>query len=503
MSEAGPDSGDHTPDSKFENVPDQASRMNTQALPGIPGSASQETQELTSDTLVSVQAHSRVGYAPKPNDTLGGKYRLLRPLGEGGMGEVFVALHLSLKREVAVKLMRAHVMSNHEYVQRFTREARVMSQLNHQNIVSVLDYGEGPTPFIVMEYVTGQTMEEWLSKLEGPPPLSEVCELVCQLCDALQAAHERGVVHRDLKPDNVLLGFDAQGRRIAKVLDFGLAHVEETDARLTLTRGNAVAGTPYYMSPEQCRSMRVGPASDLYALGCILTELLQLEPPFPGTVAAEVVSSQMYVPPGPLVRTGSQEIVPAGLEALRLQLLEKQPHARPASAAAVRELLRQAFDPEAERVNHPARKEDVPDGGRASRSSWQREHSSMPPPAGTPPTVVQYFCAGPRGRGLTANLAIGLHAQAIAVSEVAVVQEEHMPCVVMVEGGSNLQETLDVISDLKKSHPGAAVLAAAQVLTTEVMTKLIECGADDVVSRNADVSKIAKKLRRLGRRISS
>ena len=499
-----PDSDrNHAPgNTKFEHVPDPATRIDTQALPGIPEFTKGETEELTSDTLLSAQPPTLGGYAPRPNDTLGGKYRLLRRLGEGGMGEVFVAEHIALRCEVAVKLMRAHVISNYEYVQRFTREARVMSQLNHQNIVSVLDYGEEPSPFIVMEYVAGKTMDEWLSELSVPPPLEEVRELILQLCDALQAAHERGVVHRDLKPDNILLGPDSQGRRIAKILDFGLAHVEDTDARLTLTRGSAVAGTPYYMSPEQCRSMRVGPASDLYALGCILTELLQLEPPFPGTVAAEVVSSQMYVPVGPLKRPGSQERVPPGLESLRLQLLEKQPHARPASAAEVRELLDMAFDPEVEVATLPPRKDDPPEGGRENRSAWQRKRSSSPPPVDTPPTVVQYFCAGQQGRGLTANLAIGLHAQAIAVSEVTVIQDELLPCVILVEGSDDINETLFVLSDIKRNHPGAVVLVVTAELTTSTMTKLIECGADDVVNINADVSKVGKKLRRLGKRIA-
>ncbi len=278
---------------------------------------------------------------------VGGRYELLRTLGEGAMGTVYLAKHTALDREVAVKLIKHDVRARSEYARRFEREAKATSSLDHPHVVRVLDFGDDPVLFLVMEYIAGRSLRDFIREATEPPPLELVTTLVDQILSGLVAAHEHGIIHRDLKPDNVLVTWEDE-QPFVKVVDFGLAHVDESFERgPTLTEQGVVAGTPAYMSPEQCQSMAVTSASDLYSIGCILTELLQLTPPFTGDSAAVLMSQQMFAPPPPLDRPADAEQVPEWLENLRLELLSKHAHRRPDSARAVRDRLR----PEAEEVS--------------------------------------------------------------------------------------------------------------------------------------------------------
>jgi eukaryotic-like serine/threonine-protein kinase len=251
---------------------------------------------------------------------LAGKYRLTRELGHGGMGRVFAAEQLDLGVEVAVKILFDFVALQPELVERFRREARATLLLNHPNVVRVFTYGEHDSSvYLVMELVEGRSLGEWLEQQGAPPSLEAVCAISTQILDALAAAHALGIVHRDLKPDNVLLT-DALA---VKVVDFGLAHVDDPRQEHSLTRADAVAGTPAYMSPEQSRSLRVGPASDLYAFGCVLTDLLQLAPPFRGDSPLDTISQHLFLAPPALSRPDGSEPIPPLLEKLRLELLAK------------------------------------------------------------------------------------------------------------------------------------------------------------------------------------
>jgi class 3 adenylate cyclase/predicted Ser/Thr protein kinase len=309
--------------------------------------AAPDVVDATGPTLPPVTLPSAASGADDlAGSLLAGRYRLERVLGRGGMGAVYKADHLALGVKVAVKVMHAAFGGSVGAERRFAREAHATSLLAHRNVVRVLDYGKSEAlHFIVMELLEGESLAAWLDRKEAPPPLAEVADLVRQIADALAAAHDAGVVHRDLKPDNVFLSTESGGSRVVKVVDFGLAHVEEDNPEGTLTRADAVAGTPYYMSPEQCRSLKVGASTDLYALGCILTELLQLAPPFEGGAPAEIIARQMFAPPPPLRRPEGAEPVPPLLERLRLDSLAKTPEARPASAAIFRDRLDQALDP--------------------------------------------------------------------------------------------------------------------------------------------------------------
>ncbi|MBK8942566.1 MAG: serine/threonine protein kinase [Polyangiaceae bacterium] len=273
---------------------------------------------------------------------LAGRYRLDALLGSGGMAEVYAATHLRLGMPLAVKVLRSSSATSPNLMDRFAQEAKGTARLQHENIVRILDYGsEGPLAFIVMERLEGVTLSSRIDA-DGPPPLPTVRAILEQLCDALSAAHLAGVVHRDLKPANVMLVPAPGGGELIKVLDFGLARITEVGpSRLTQT--GEVAGTPQYMSPEQCRSLDVGPATDIYALGCILTELLQGAPLFDSPAPVDVIAKHLFLPVPPLNRSKALPFVPAAVLALRRAMLAKEPEERPATAALVKARLCAAF----------------------------------------------------------------------------------------------------------------------------------------------------------------
>ena len=268
---------------------------------------------------------------------LAGRYRVGRLLGRGGMGAVYLAEHLELRKSVALKVLLPELASVPDVVHRFLQEARAAASLRHPGIVDVIDLGQdGDTAFLVMELLDG---EELADRIARDPPLTfrEVARIGWLVCDAVAAAHERGIVHRDLKPANVFLVRDKEGLRI-KVLDFGIAKVASTERPL-LTQTGQVIGTPQYMSPEQLRdSASVDARTDVYAIGAILFEMLARRPPFladsyPALVLAvcgeELPDLRRYRPD-----------VPPALEAIVRAALEKTTEARTQSAVLLGAALR-------------------------------------------------------------------------------------------------------------------------------------------------------------------
>ena len=209
--------------------------------------------------------------------TVGGKYRLERAIGQGGMGTIFEATHTAIGSKVAVKVLHEHYAEKREPVQRLYREARATGAIGHPSIIKVFDVGETADgiPFLVMELLEGESLGENVERL-GPRPLGFVLEVGVQMLSALHAAHRAGIIHRDLKSDNVFLLADAGGATRIKILDFGISKFttpESEDLRLTQT--GSVLGTPYYMAPEQARGLKdLDHRIDLYAAGVILYELL-------------------------------------------------------------------------------------------------------------------------------------------------------------------------------------------------------------------------------------
>ncbi|MEU6858070.1 Stk1 family PASTA domain-containing Ser/Thr kinase [Glycomyces sp. NPDC046736] len=267
---------------------------------------------------------------------LGGRYEIGEVVGYGGMAEVHRGRDLRLGRDVAVKLLRADLSRDESFLIRFQREAQNSASLNHPNIVAVFDTGEdGGIPYMVMEYVNGRTLKEVLLA-EGRFDPSVACEVVADMCSALDFSHKHHIIHRDVKPGNVMLSDTNQ----VKVMDFGIARALASN-QATMTQTSAVIGTAQYLSPEQARGETVDARSDVYAVGCVLYELLVGHPPFTGdnpvSVAYQHVREEAR-PPSEL-----NPAVPASVDAVIMKALAKNPDNRYPSAGAMREdLLRAA-----------------------------------------------------------------------------------------------------------------------------------------------------------------
>jgi len=310
---------------------------------------------------------------PQAADEIGrlGSYRILKVLGSGGMGVVFLAEDAQLKRSVALKVMRPGLAANDAARQRFLREARAMAAFKHDHIVTIHQVAEDRgVPFLAMEYLEGETLHERL-KRETVLPLAEAVRIGLEIADGLAAAHARGLVHRDIKPANIWLEFrrDPQGSANAlaygsrrnetgrvKILDFGLARsVWSKDAHLTQT--GAIMGTPAFMSPEQARGEEADPRSDLFSLGCVLYHMVTGRPPFQGRDVVSTLFALANDHPPPPRQLNPQ--IPAALNHLIQRLLAKNVADRPASAASVVEAL-QALASEGEPAPSPRRRRLVP-----------------------------------------------------------------------------------------------------------------------------------------------
>jgi serine/threonine-protein kinase len=268
---------------------------------------------------------------------LGGRYEIHRRIARGGMAEVFLARDQALDRPVAVKILFPEFATDPSFVERFRREAQAAANLTHPNIVGVYDWGaESGTYYIVMEYVDGQPLSEVL-RGAGPLHPRRAAEIAFEVAGALGFAHQRGVVHRDVKPGNVLISTNG----VAKVTDFGIARAISSGAD-ELTQAGSVMGTAAYFSPEQAQGFPVDARSDLYSLGVVLFETLCGRPPFAGESPVSIAYKHVQeAPPRPSTLIGG---IPPGLEAIVLKLLAKDPDLRYRSADDLRADLRRWLD---------------------------------------------------------------------------------------------------------------------------------------------------------------
>src|SRR5215510_10604209 len=270
-----------------------------------------------------------------------GVYRLIKELGRGGMGTVYLAHDTRLGRRVALKLLPSHLVNNPERAHRFQREARSVSALNHPNIITVYDFGqEGGRYYIVSEFIEGRTLRNLVGGRDVS--LDQILDLAAQVASALEAAHAAGIVHRDIKPENIMLRPDGY----AKVLDFGLAKLTEPEsggdeAKTDVswappdfeTRTGMVLGTVNYMSPEQARGQKVDRRSDLFSLGVVLYELITGHRPFDGTTWYHTIVAITDAEPPPII--SDMQGAPAALQEIINRVLSKDREQRYQTARAL------------------------------------------------------------------------------------------------------------------------------------------------------------------------
>lgn len=279
------------------------------------------------------------------------RYRIIRQLGAGGMGAVYLALDTSLDKKVALKVLSTMLLEeNPELIQRFQREAKAAGMLSNEGLVTVLDFGLTPSgqPYLVMDYVGGPTLQERVKELGKLSP-SEAIEILSALAGALGHAHSKGVVHRDLKSSNIVLAKKDDGEEYPVIIDFGISVLLDSSAdQPALTRTNAIVGSPLYMSPEQIRGQRADERSDIYSLGCVFYECLSGDPPFRGATALDTMNMHLERELPPL------EMESEDLEAILRKALSKEPSARFRSMNEFHEAIESLASSDSDSMEEPA-----------------------------------------------------------------------------------------------------------------------------------------------------
>lgn len=317
--------------------------------------------------------HSMVG-------TFVGSYRVQKVLGRGAMGEVFLGEHPILGKRVAIKILREEVSSDRELVTRFFAEAKAVVRLAHPNIVEVLDFSVLPDgrAYYIMEYLEGQSLARRLSR-QKCLSVEEALPLFAQLLEGLAAAHELGIIHRDIKPANVFLVERKGAPPLVKLLDFGVAKLLEQSglANPSLSLPGMVLGTPAYMSPEQCFSRKITPASDIYSVGVMLFEALTGELPFGDKDENAQMEAHAWATP-PRLKSVLPEC-PEELDALLARVLDKKPEARPGSARELAEALSAIAGTKGKKIGgvSSANHATAQDGNRGEKTSRPTELESV------------------------------------------------------------------------------------------------------------------------------
>ena len=261
-------------------------------------------------------------------ERIAGKYRLVRKLGQGGMAEVFLAEQEPIQKSVAVKILHADRVKRANQKERFLREARAAARIRHPNVVDISDFGEmeDGRAYVVMEYLDGQDLKRYLAR-KRILPWSETAALLDQICSALSVAHAHGVVHRDLKPDNIFLTTH-KGKLFPKIVDFGLAKLIDDAGTAKLTKTGIIVGTPAFLAPEQVRGEKLDHRVDIYALGLIMYRMLCGQLPFKAKTVVQMLRKQLSEEPRPPSDVAPDALIPKYAEEIVLRALCKDPDER-------------------------------------------------------------------------------------------------------------------------------------------------------------------------------
>jgi serine/threonine-protein kinase len=277
-------------------------------------------------------------------DVLGGRYVLDDVLGIGGMGIVYLALQCSLERTVAVKVPRPEFAHDRLVRSLFRREAITGSRITHRNIVGVIDFGyETGVPYLVMEHIAGPRLGQLLADC-GPLPLEAALDVVRQIVAGLEDTHASGVVHADVKCDNVLVQLQRDGAIVPRLIDFGIARFVDEDVQVPPERSFIVSGTPEYVAPEVARGQRPTPAADVYAIGVMLYELVTGTAPFRGATASAIMHRKQETDAIPIAQRCPELAIPEALDALISRMLSRDPERRPSDAKQLARSLDAAAD---------------------------------------------------------------------------------------------------------------------------------------------------------------
>ncbi len=405
-----------------------------------------------------------------------GKYVLDEQIGRGAIGEVWRATHLGLDRKVAIKLLRPSTASDPDAWVRFAREARVAATLDHPAAVAVLDFGEAAgTPYLVMELLVGQTLRDRMEVVTMP--IAQAAAIAADVASALAAAHRISLVHRDIKPENIFLDRSTEIECV-RVVDFGLAFIIPPaghDGGLVgrLTSDGSVSGTPAYMAPEQIRGEGIGPACDIYALGCVLYEMITGAAPFAGGVA-ELFTRHVYSPPVPLRHAAVDRAIDPLLDELVLAMLAKSPLMRPTL-----EQIQSRLDALAGRSTA---RFDRTGAARGIRSERLAAPSSAAPPAAAATPVLAVRWVGP----LDPDLVLALASNSIE----ATTDGSTGPGTVVYAPGATPTELAALVEG------GARVVTDVAVDDIQGLTSRLRAGVVDAVIRPVRADDLVRKLRR-------
>ncbi len=447
---------------------------------------------------------------PGPDDPfvglrVAGRYRIERRLGEGGIGRVYRAIQEPLGRAVALKLLHPELSGRKEMHLRFEREARAASRLAHAGSVMVFDFGQwNHLLYLVMELVEGTSLDAVIRD-ESPLSVERVIDLGVQLCDALAAAHAQGLLHRDLKPENVLIARGVDGREVVKVCDYGLAYlIDESQNTPRLTRDGTVAGTPEFMAPEQVMNRTLDERTDLYALGCVLYEMVSGHAPFEGESSMEILTKQLYDEPEPLGKRARRPI-PKALERAVGWALEKVPARRPQRAADLKAALLRVLEAGPDRPERPSSDEVQVLFDRQARAEAAgiaagppRMSDEVATPAGE--VVVVSANALPFDRSALAIL----RAQGVVAREAAGLGEGAGAAALVVDVRGEAERGLERLAEELGRRPEAAktVLVVGPDDDFQTMTRALELKIADFVPESLLASlprKVARAIERARR----